>query len=451
MVAKSDLLIFLLVGIVIYRPLYSQISPLQNTIAVDITTPQNKSYNYDSSFLSCYNLGMRMVGLHFAWRSDIESTPGIFSLTNFDIANVYYPAYNVSVNLNIDPIETDVLELPDDIANLPFNDSTVIKRFKILLESIFYHIPKLTVSSLVIGSEVDSYLGTDSLRWSQYISFFSIVSDYAKTLRPGLKIACEASYGGISGLASKYIQRINELSDVIGISYYPLNSDYTVEPVSVVKSDFSNVVDQYPSKPVYYYQLGYPSSQSCKSSLLQQAQFIQMVFDTWDTYPQNIKMINFTWLHDISDSAINYYSSYYGVSDTIFLAYLGSIGLQSYNGNGRNKPAFTELQCQAKQRGYNSLTINCPDLSSINQFINNENSVKIYPNPLQNNINIETTFNLNNAEVVIYNLSGVAVKNIQNVQGKSITIESGELSNGIYFLDISNDNKHIYRKFIKVP
>ncbi len=77
--------------------------------------------------------------------------------------------------------------------------------------------------------------------------------------------------------------------------------------------------------------------------------------------------------------------------------------------------------------------------------------MKIYPNPLQNNINIETTFNLNNAEVVIYNLSGVAVKNIQNVQGKSITIESGELSNGIYFLDISNDNKHIYRKFIKVP
>jgi hypothetical protein len=131
----------LLVLLLISFPVRAQITPSNNIISVDITVPQNASYNYDSSFQSCYNLGMREVGLHFLWESSLESSPGVFNLANFDIANEYYPNYNIAVNLSVDPIETDVLELPSDIKNLPFNDTIVIKRFKTLLDSIFKHIP----------------------------------------------------------------------------------------------------------------------------------------------------------------------------------------------------------------------------------------------------------------------------------------------------------------------
>jgi len=428
----------------------AQITPSDNIISVDITMPQNISYNYDSCFISCLNIGMRETGLHFLWKSSIETSPGVFNLSDFDIANEYYPGYQVSVNLAIDPIETNVNELPSDINTLPFNDTTVIKRFKTLLDSVFKHIPNLTLSSLVIGSETDAYLGTDSTRWAQYTNFFSIVSAYAKTLRPGLQVACETTYGGMTGAASKYIQAINVYSDYIGVSYYPLNPDYTAEPTEIVKTDFSNVVLQYPSKPVYYYQLGYPSGKSCNSSELQQSQFIQQVFQTWDIYAGHIKMINFEWLHDISYTSVEYYSNYYGVSDTVFLAYLGSLGLQTWNGNGTNKPAFIELECEAKQRGYNALPVNCSNSGTeiLNNFPDNPIMI-LYPNPVQNNLTVETSFDLINAEIRIYNLLGLEEKDIRDVQGKTINIEISDLPNGIYYLNLYYDNQCIVKYFIK--
>jgi len=365
------------------------------------------------------------------------------------ILYIYYPYFNIPVDLNIDPIETNVLELPSDIATLAFNDTIVITRFKTLLDSVFTHIPNLQLSSLVIGCEVDAYLGTDSARWTQYTSFYSTVSAYAKTLRPGLNVSCEAMYSGIIGAASKYLKALNVFSDCIGVSYYPLNMDFTVKPSSIVATDFLNVVNQYPSKPIYYYQLGYPSSASCKSSELLQAQFIQQVFQSWDKYSANIKMIDFTWLHDWSHASVDIWSKYYGISDTSFLAYLGSIGLQTWNGKGKDKLAFKELQCQAKQRGFNSLPINCTNNISINNFNPDTDNVKLFPDPVQNILNIEASFDLKNTGIIIYNQLGQIKKIIRKLNGRKLKIETANLPNGIYFIDICFDNNHIKKKFIK--
>lgn len=425
----------------------AQITPTNNIISVDITLPQNTNYTYDSAFTNCYNIGMRQIGLHFLWKSSLEAAPGIYTFSNLDIANLYYPYFNIPVDLNIDPIETNVLELPSDLASYVFSDTVVINRFKILLDSVFNHIPNLQLSSLVIGSEVDGYLGTDSAKWAQYTTFYSVISAYAKTLRPGLKVACEAMYPGLTGASSIYLQALNYYSDYIGVSYYPLNYNFTVKPVTVVATDFSNVVSLYPSKPIYYYQIGYPSSSSCNSSETQQAQFVAQVFQSWDTYSANIKMIDFTWLHDWSTATVNYWSTYYGISDTAFLGFLGSIGLRNWNGNGTDKQAYIELQCQAKQRGYNSLPITCtngiPDQSN-----KANNLIHIFPNPIQDKLNIEIPVDLKNTEIKIYNQLGQIEKSISNISSKNISIETLDLSNGLYFIVLQNGDKQVHGKFI---
>ncbi len=437
--------IFFFISLLFSIQTKAQITPSNNIIGVDITLPQNSSYTYDSAFTSCYNLGMRQIGLHFLWKSSLETSPKTYNFSYLDIANIYYPALNVPVDLNIDPIETNVLELPTDISSYAFDDTIVINRFKTLLDSVFNHIPNLQLSSLVIGSEVDAYLGTDATKWAQYTTFYSTVSAYAKTLRAGLKVSCEAMLSGITGSASSYLQTLNNYSDIIGVSYYPLNANFTVKPTSIVETDFTSVINLYSSKPIYYYQLGYPSSSACNSSETQQAQFITQVFQSWDTHAANIKMIDFTWLHDWSAASVSYWSSYYGISDPAFLGFLGSIGLRNGNANGSDKKAFTELKCQAKQRAYNNLTINCS--TGLDELSNTASDFNLFPNP--NNGNFQITLNaINKVEIKIINIVGKIVfhKTISNQESTEINVS--ELEAGIYFISATTNTNTYYNKKI---
>ncbi len=346
---------------------HSQITPSNNKIGLDINMPQNKSFNYDSCFALGVNLGMSQVGIHQTWTA-LETAPNTFNLSILDIANIYYPAYNIPIDLNIDPLETNHIEVPSDLVSVAFNNSTMINRFKTLLDSVKIHIPKVTLSSLVIGSEGDIYMGNNATLWSQYKVFYDSVAAYAKTLWPGLKVATELTFSGITAYRT-YAQTLNTNSDYIGVSYYPLNYDFTVKPVSTVSVDMDTVVSLYNSKPICFYQYGYPSSTSCKSSEAMQKQFITETFKSWDKHAAHIRLIDFTWLHDMDTALVSYYAKYYGLNDTSFLEFLHTLGFRTWDGNGKDKPAFVELQCQTKQRGYNTLTISCTTGISENIFL----------------------------------------------------------------------------------
>lgn len=425
--------------------LKSQIAPSNNFIGVDVSTfPQNASFNYDSCFYLGKDLGMSRVGVFQNWTS-IETAPSVFNLTLFDIANYYYPLHSMPIDITIAPISTNNLEVPSDLVSITFDNPVLINRFKILLDSIKIHIPNITVSSLVIGSEHDVYFGGNVTLWSQYTTFYNAILSYAKTLWPGIKVATELTFDGITGYNAS-AQILNTNSDYVGVSYYPLNSNFTVKPVSTIPTDFSNLVSLYPSKPIYFYQYGYPSSVSCNSSETQQAQFITQTFTSWDTYASNIKMIDFTWLHDLDTAAVNYYETYYGISDTVFLEYLHTIGLRTWNGNGTDKAAFTELQCQAKQRGYNSLPTSCT--SGLSEIKNEIGGISIFPNPAQDIINIEISDDFTDPEIIIYNELGQIQKFDFTINNKTITFEIAKLKNGIYFIIVQKGYEQIKAKFL---
>lgn len=437
---KKNILISLLLCCIFSNSFFTkaQINPTENIIGIDISLPQSPSYTYDSAFFSSYSLGMRQIGLHFLWKTSLEATPGIFDLTYIDFANVYYPYYQIPVDLNIDPIETNRLEFPDDIDTLELDHPIVIQRFKNLLDSIFVHIPNLELSSLIIGSEVDGYLGSDSAKWAQYTNFYEIVGAYAKTIRPGLKIACEIMSGGITGASSQYVQTLNEFSDIIGISYYPMYGNFTVKPATVVESDFSNFVNLYPNKPIFFYQIGYPSSTKCNSSEEKQSEFIRQVFQSWDNYSSNIAMVDFTWLHDWSPDALTYWSNYYGISDTSFIGFLGSIGLRNWENNGSDKLAYMELQCQAKSRGFNTLPINCG--VSISEDLSNQKYISTFPNPAQNQLFLTTSSEVMITELTIYNSYGVIMKRFFDINPQNFILNTSDLANGLYFLMVKNQD-----------
>ena len=425
----------------------AQITPANNKISVDVSTyhVQNPAYNYDSSFLIGKNIGMSEVKIFINWTA-LETAPHTFDFTILDIANLYYPAYSMPIDINLNPINTNQLAVPSDLVSVAFNNPVFINRYKILLDSMKVHIPAVTISSLVIGSEIGAYLGNDSAKWSQYTIFYDSVSTYAKTLWPDLKVSVELQFSDFTNYNS-YAQKINISSDYIGVSYYPLWGNFTVKPPYVVGADMDTLVRLYPTKPICYYQFGYPTSPTCGSSDSLQSEFILKAFQYWDYYAAHIRMIDFTWLTDLDTAAVNYYGTYYGLTDTIFLEYLRTIGLRQWTGNGIDKPALNELRCQAKQRGYNTLPLVCNTTGINGTFISDQN-IKVYPNPASESIVIESPLLEANDRVLIFNSLGMPVKEIPMTQ-MSLQINISDLPAGLYFIG-TKSNQNSGQKFVKL-
>jgi hypothetical protein len=81
-------------------------------------------------------------------------------------------------------------------------------------------------------------------------------------------------------------------------------------------------------------------------------------------------------------------------------------------------------------------------------MINNA-SLKVYPNPVLRNGNLNVEFALNTtAKIDIYNVTGKLIINdkMDNLKSKSFNVSS--LKGGIYFLKIQTDNSVITKKFV---
>ncbi|MBT7782008.1 MAG: hypothetical protein HN741_03680, partial [Anaerolineae bacterium] len=226
-------------------------------LAIDVT--ESVDGDYDAAINTAINAGAEAVSLSLFW-DDIEIAPEEYSPDPdwLAIANAYYPTHNIALDLVITPIDTNQNRVPEDLKDLPFDDPAVIARFNKMLDYAFAQIPNLDLVSLSIGNEIDASLGTDGQKWAEFTAFFAETSAHARTLRPNLVVGTKGMFDGITGDSTKYFQEINAYSDAAFITYYPLNSDFTVREPNTVHEDFAKVIKIYPDKEIYFLELGYP-------------------------------------------------------------------------------------------------------------------------------------------------------------------------------------------------
>ncbi len=263
-------------------------TPLQTALPVASPTPKGnrilsidvnpaRDGDYETAFQAAQSAGIEQVGLFLAWPV-LETAPGVYDGTLLDIATAYYPTKGVKLDLTLAVVNTTRRELPADLANKSFDDPIVIERFKELLDFVFSKTENIEISSLNIGSEYDILFGSDKEQWRQFQVFYKEIVSYVRTKRPDLKIAVEATFNGVTGSARSQIRALNQSSDIIGVSYYPLKENGDVKEPSSVRADFDLIESLYPNQPIYFYQFGYPSSDYIKSSEARQSQFIQEAF-----------------------------------------------------------------------------------------------------------------------------------------------------------------------------
>ena len=323
----------------------------ERILVVDVNEAEGEEYA--DVVARSRSAGANVFNISIQW-DELETAPGVFepSVDLLGIANAYYPNIGAEVSLMIGPIDTNNDRMPSDLRGRPYNDPVVIQRFRSLLDYVFSKIPDLQLSTFAIGNEVDAFLGLDADAWEEYSEFFRETSAYARQLRPGLTIGVKVTYGGLIGSSANYARTLNEPSDAILTTHYPLKDDFTVEDPEVIGDVFDKLAAQYTGHQIRFMELGYPSASVCNSSEEKQAAFIRESFTAWDRHHEQIEYISFSIMTDRSQESVEEYGRYYGITDNRFLSFLRTIGLRTWSGMGTDKKGWTALQEEAGSRGW---------------------------------------------------------------------------------------------------
>lgn len=307
------------------------------------------SIGFDKAFPVAQKSGIQFVELPQQW-DEIEPKPGKYTSQWLDIANAYYPQVGVRLVISLNPIDTTSWRVPEDLRGKPIDHPKVIARYKKAVDYVLSRLPDTKLVAFSIGNEIDGVLGANAARWSQYERFFKATADYVRRKIPDVPVGAKAMLPSAIGDLRQEVQAVNQHADALFLTYYPLNSDFSVKPPRVVHDDISTVVKISAGKPIYLLEAGYPSSPHLGSSQQRQAEFIQEIFKVWDQHHAQVRAVNFIWLHDISTAEVNTYQKYYGVNARSFGEYLGTLGLRTHN--GKDKRAFQILRREATARGW---------------------------------------------------------------------------------------------------
>lgn len=319
-------------------------------LEIDITT--SESDDFEAAIAKAKSAGAQSVPLTIFW-DQIETAPYEFNPDPnwLEVANAFYPATGLEVTLTISVLDTNTDRRPADLKNRPFDDPEVIARFNALLDYVAAQTPDVRFTALAIGNEIDGVLSNHADAWQQYTAFLEQTAAYAHSLWPGLPVGAKVMFDGARTYPA-YIRPLWEVSDALMLTYYPLHDDFTVRQPDTVHDDFAEMVTVAQGKPVYLLELGYPSSPVCESSEAQQAEFIHQAFLAWDEHADDIALISFSWLTDLSPQLVEQFQKYYGIENKAFGEYLRTLGLRTWPGDGEDKPAFHQLQTESAARGW---------------------------------------------------------------------------------------------------
>jgi hypothetical protein len=413
---------------------------------VDVT--QNN--RLDSAITYAQIACMESIHYAFSW-SLMEPTAGTFDQaylnSSLGISDAYFTALGIKLELNIPTMNTVVKEVPADLLSVDFDDPVMISRFKIILDTIFSRLPNLELSALNIGNESDIFMGTDPIQYNAYKTFLDSVVPYAKQLyfnihSDSLKVGTTLTHAGlIDAVKAPLCHLLNGNLDIVSTTYYPLNNDFTMKSPTVVNTDFSELVTEYPDtvQPIYFVECGYSTSAVCNSSESLQSDFFKNVFTAWDTYQDNIKYLTIYKTTDWSQVFVDDLAIHFGTTDTIFLEYLRTLGVRTFPGNGVNKIAYETILCELNSRGWCS--VSCITTGFDKKI--ETNTFNIYPNPTNGLININTKTPIRRVEIYT-NLGQLSLST------ESTSIDINKLPIGIYYLSIQFQTGRIeVKKLIK--
>jgi hypothetical protein len=129
-----------------------------------------------------------------------------------------------------------------------------------------------------------------------------------------------------------------------------------------------------------------------------------------------------------------------------YLALKLIVGTNTYYGWARFDVVATSSSFTIKDYAYESSPNVCiqsgQSILRLNEHSIN-NRFSIFPNPLISSATVETSYDLKNASLTLYNAYGQALKHVNNISGQTISLSRDNLPSGLYIIHLTQDNKII--------
>lgn len=427
----------LIAGLLLASNAMGQVPAGARQLGIVLAEAQNASY--DSARVRASAACSGVIHLFLPWPM-LEPSPGqlggpIYAL--LPALDIYYPAYQLQVELSLPVINTVRRVVPADLDTVAFDDPRFAARFYTLLDSVLGRMPHVQLTLLNIGNESDVALGLDPLQNARFRRFFIGARAHARQvyarLHPGeppLRVGTTLTFDGLTGpLSAAWCRQLNDSADVIAVTYYGIGPNFRVKPPAQCRTDLLTLAaaTAIPPKPIYLVECGYPSAALLGSSDSLQAAFVGEVFEAWDSLAARLHYVSFFQLTDWSQAQVDTLAVFYGLpNNTAFKEYLRTLGLRTWPGDGTDKLAFDRLRCEAGRRGFCSTPCRLP--LAVTPTILASEPLAVVPNPAPGRAEVSGPA----GELALYDALGRRV--LQEVFSGRATL--AELPPGLYWVRV---------------
>ena len=309
--------------------------------------------DYETAFQVALDAGMDVVPITLLLEDLFKD--GEWHLELPQVIDLFYPANNMPVCLNLTPVAAVEKSLPDHL-DYTFNDVEFHDLLLRAIDTIAYHTPNVQMDYFMLGNEIDLYLNQHPDEWDGYIAMYEKALLQVKKHWPEAKVGVENTLSGYKGDALEKIKQLNKNSDLIAFSYYPLDADFNMQDPSVLSQEFEFITGLFPNRKLLLEETGYASGSLCGSSNQLQNEFYQQFVKEWDQYAETIEFVGFLWLTDLPEAEADHFVDMYQMTGNVLAApfkeFLRTTALRTYANGGTEKPAFTTLKQELKNRGW---------------------------------------------------------------------------------------------------
>jgi hypothetical protein len=307
-------------------------SPPQ-VVAMSIDTPNSSAatiQQLDAATALAQGVGVRGVLVTYTW-SSLEPSAGQIDVSRLQSELAYYHQKGLEIFLGIQVINTVKREVPPDLEAVAFDDPVFIARFHTLLDAVHGALSG-GEKYVSIGNEVDVYLQAHSAEWLPYTNFYEDALDQIHAQSPGLLVGVTSTFEGYSTQSSGAVHTLNQQSDVVMLTYYPLQGGAQVRAPTSPVTDVPVMLSLADEKPVVLQEAGYPSGALNGSSEASEAAFVTSLLQARRTAGVRMPFLSYFLLYDFDATTCSAFGVYYGASDPTFLSFLCSLGLRRADG-----------------------------------------------------------------------------------------------------------------------
>ena len=294
------------------------------------TTPAATIGDWIAAFDLAIAAGAEANLIAHTW-AELEPEAGRFNLKPLTDSLDYTVRRGLQPFICLQVINTTRREVPADLADVAFDDERMIERFAAFLEALSKHAAG-RVAYLSIGNEVEVYLDRHAGEWQRYERFYGRAAATARRLLPGVKIGVTGMLEGLRRGAGERLRKLQQTSDVVILTYYPLDG-FDMRAPSTVAADFALMLEFAGDKPLLLQEVGYSSAAANGSDEARQAAFHLAALAEWRKAGARIPLYNLFLLHDLDAAACGKLARYYELAHApAFEALLCNLGLRRTDG-----------------------------------------------------------------------------------------------------------------------